>query len=395
MASSSGYQGQNRVQPPRRTPSHGAQIPPSYLPHIRISLDTGDSFDLGLKQEISQQVRELRAQKHQRGRSPVPIRDHNQAAGQGASKGPSKSQKEHSSQGPAGQSDKLANPYPLGPSNHKEKPRDRPLSAPSQAAIQGLLAADPQVKALQPHPHSPRQIQTPQSGSNPVPIPAVKLVSHCPRGRSHSPSCRIDLEVEPEHQGRWQKGMRAAVSHESLMVPSDGKVTGFDPADIYSQSFPDSAPYSALPRHSYSPVSNDGSFLRVPDNNHLHFPASDWDIKNHQTIGGSRSLSNSAPANFLAERLAEVRIMRSVSSNCPLSSSPSVPPAWLGLSPRTSPQISPAQSFGSSSSFSSLSLVSPPLSPYDCVTTLVHKSPPSIHSHLTPHFSPNGSPLDF
>lgn len=388
MASSSGYQGQNRVQPPRRTPSHGAQIPPSYLPHIHISLDTGEPFDLGLKHEISQQVRELRAQKHQRARNPVPIQDHNQAAGQGASKGPSKSQKEHSSQGPAGQSDKLPNPYPLGPSNQKEKPRDRPLSAPSQAAIQGLLSADPQLKALQPHPQSPRQVQTPQSGSNPVSIPGVKLVSHRPCGRSHSPCCRIDVDVEPEHQGGWQNGMRAAVSHESFMVPSDGEVTAFDPTDFHSQFFPDGALHSALPRHSYSPVSNDGSCLRVPDNNHLHLPASDWGIKRHNAIGDGSSLSalsdSAAPENILGERLAEFRLMRFISSHCPLSSSPSVPPAWLGLSPRTSPQLSPTQSLSSPSSLWSLSLVSPPLSPHDCLTTLVNKSFPSIHNHLIP-----------
>lgn len=253
-ASSPGSHGQHRAQAPRRTPSHGAQLLSTHLPHIRISLDPGEPLDPGLKQEISQQVREFRAQKlSQRGRSPGPIQEH----GLGP-KGPSKSQKEHLSQGPVSQPIAVPIPYPVVANNQKEKPRERPLSAPSQAAIQGLMCPDQQLKALQPHPQSPGQVQRPQSGSNLVPIPAVKLVSgHC-RGRSQSPCSRGDVDIERQYQGGQRKEMRPAVSHECLAVPSDWEVTAFDPTDPLSQSFPNHALHSTLcgQRSSQLPIPN-------------------------------------------------------------------------------------------------------------------------------------------
>ncbi|CAB1327804.1 unnamed protein product, partial [Coregonus sp. 'balchen'] len=48
----------SHANPPRRSPSN-----PTCPPHIRISLETSDPVDPFLKQEISQQVREMRAQK--------------------------------------------------------------------------------------------------------------------------------------------------------------------------------------------------------------------------------------------------------------------------------------------------------------------------------------------
>ncbi|KAM7376150.1 hypothetical protein PAMP_005895 [Pampus punctatissimus] len=204
-ASSSASHGQPRVQAPRRTPSHAEQLLSTHLPHINITLDPGEPLDIGLKQEISQQVREFRAQKlSQKGRSSGPFQGHNQGAGQGPSKGHSKSQ--CSSQGPVSQSNPVPNPYPLGPSNQKERPRDRPLSAPSQAAIQGLLSPDPQLKALQSHPHSPQQVQKPQSGSNPV-SNQTKLISHLVPVKTHSSSMSGSQSLQDQTGSALSEGV--------------------------------------------------------------------------------------------------------------------------------------------------------------------------------------------
>ncbi|XP_031165779.1 TRAF2 and NCK interacting kinase a isoform X4 [Sander lucioperca] len=210
-ASSPGSRG---AQAPRRTPSHGAQLLHTHLPNIRISLDREEPLDPGLKQEISQQVREFRAQKlRERGRSPGPIQKRSQAPGQGPSKGPGKSHKEHSSQGPANQSNPVFNPYPLGHSNQKEKPKDRDLSAPSQAAIQGLMSP-----GLQPDPQFPGQVQRPKSGSNPISIPVLKRVEERSKmNRQSSPalqhkvSNRIsDPSLPPRSESFSSVGMQPA-----------------------------------------------------------------------------------------------------------------------------------------------------------------------------------------
>lgn len=408
-ASSSGLHGQNKVWTPKRTPSHGAQVLSNHHPRIRISLDPGAPLDLGLKQEISQQVREFRAQKlNQRESSPGPIQKHNQSAGQGPRKEASKSHKEHSSQGPAsqskgdpvGQSNKIPNPYPLGPSNQKEKPRDRPLSAPSQAAIQALKSVDPQLKALQPHPQSPRQVQKPPLGSNPAFTPAVRLVSHRPRNKSHSPRRRVDVDVEPEHQVGRQKGMRAAISHETLLVPPYWDVTPCDSDDPLSQSYPDNALNCALARqrNSYSPGSSSGNFLQVPDNNVLHFPPQ------QSTSGRNAEMSStprsaSSPENIHKPDLAGVRLWHSSSALCLLSSSPT-----LGLPPQSFLQNSPPSPL--SSSLVSINTSPHQLSPDSPMSSSARQSahiqltvpthilfPSHFSPGCSPHCSPYGSPF--
>ncbi|XP_071355071.1 TRAF2 and NCK interacting kinase a isoform X2 [Trachinotus anak] len=203
-ASSSGSHG----QAPRRTLSHGAQPLSNNIPHICISLDPGE----GLKKEF-------RAQKlTQRGRSPGPIKEQNQAAGQGHKRGPSKNHKECSSQGPVSQSNLAPNPYPVGPSNQKEKPRDRPLSTPNQGAIHGLMSPDLQLKALQAPPKFAGQVQKPQSGSNRVFNAAVKVVEERSKlNRQSSPalqhkvSNRIsDPSLPPRSESFSSGGMQPA-----------------------------------------------------------------------------------------------------------------------------------------------------------------------------------------
>ncbi|KAK1894218.1 Traf2 and NCK-interacting protein kinase [Dissostichus eleginoides] len=173
---------QNRAQAPRRTLSHGAQPLFSHPPHIHISLD-GEPLDPGLKQEISQQVREFRAQKL-RGRSPGRSWEQSQGPGQGPS------------HGPVSQSNQVFNPYALAPNNQNERPRDRPLSAPNHADIQGLI---------------------------------------------------IEVDIESESQGRWLKESRPAHSHTNLLVPPDWEVS-HGKTDRLSYSFPDNALQSALQR---------------------------------------------------------------------------------------------------------------------------------------------------
>ncbi|XP_069008769.1 TRAF2 and NCK interacting kinase a isoform X2 [Embiotoca jacksoni] len=213
-ASASGSHAQPRAQVPRRTPSHSAELLSTHLPHICLSLEHGEPLDPGLKKEISQQVREFRAQKlKQRGRSPGPAVRHNEGAVQGPTKGPSKSINDGFSQGLVSQSNPLPNPYSPGP---KERPRDRPLSAPSQAAIQELMSLDPHLKALQPQ--SPGLVQKPQSGSKHVSNPVVKLVEERSKlNRQSSPalqhkvSNRIsDPSLPPRSESFSSGGMQPA-----------------------------------------------------------------------------------------------------------------------------------------------------------------------------------------
>lgn len=270
------------------------------------------------------------------------------------------------------------------------------------------MPLDPQLKALHPHSQSPGQVLRPQSGPIPVFNPAGKLVSGRPRCRSHSPSYRIDIDIE-EDQGGWKKGTRPAVSSENLKVPSDWEVTAFDLADPLSQSFPGDALKTALPRqrNSYSPASGSGNHLQIPDKNHCISPASDRYKRRWRSglnaLGGSSSmcdLSASALADMLRQQLR--------TSNHLLPCSPTTPPPWLGLSPRTSPQISPSHSPTSSSSCSPNTL-SPLFSPDYHVSDMAHESSTLTHTHLlvpnnlsysffispaaTPRCSPCGSPF--
>ncbi|XP_041828038.1 TRAF2 and NCK interacting kinase a isoform X2 [Melanotaenia boesemani] len=204
-ASAFSSHGQPRSQPPRQTPSHGAQLCPPCLPQICISLDSGENLDKKLKEEISQQIREFRRQS-QKGHSPGSVQEDNE--------GPNKSNKERSCRGPVSQSVSVPKPYPPGPSNKKNKPRDRPVSAPSQ----GVMSPDQQVQALQLHPQASGQVQTSQSRFNPVSTSAVKRVEERSKlNRQSSPalqhkmSNRIsDPSLPPRSESFSSGGMQPA-----------------------------------------------------------------------------------------------------------------------------------------------------------------------------------------
>lgn len=344
-----------------------------------------------MKHEISQQVRELRAQKHnQRGRSPGSVPEHRKPAGQGPSKVPVKRHKVCSGQEPDSQSN--PSPYLPGPNSQKEKSRDRPLSAPSQAAIKGLMSQDSQLKA---HPHviCPGQVQNPTSSK-----PVALLVSSYRRGRSHSPCNRIDVDIEPENLGEWHKPLRQSVSHDGLTMPLDSEE--FDQTDFLSQSFPVNALSSALrnKRTSYSPAPSSSNLLQVPDNNHLLFHTSDmeWNLGPHAIRGSSSmcDLSASAPAGLLKRGMGNK------------SESLNFAAAWLCLSPRNCSQLSyphsPASSVSPSTSPGSPSrhFLSPPFSPDSpgfnkespTYPTLVFPNQ-NLFPTGSPHCSPQGSPF--
>uniref|UniRef100_A0A672ZL55 non-specific serine/threonine protein kinase n=1 Tax=Sphaeramia orbicularis TaxID=375764 RepID=A0A672ZL55_9TELE len=361
-ASSSASQG----HAPRRTPSHG----PQPIPHIRISLDPADP---GLKQEISQQVRQFRAQKlNQRGRSPGRVDERNHAAGQGHSK----NHKEHSSQGPP-------NPYCVDP-NMKAKHRDRPLSAPNQAAIQGQLPPD--------HPQMPGPMPKPQSGSSPASNPIYKVVSHRHRSKSHSPSHRIDVDLDEEDylQG-WRNEMRLSVSCENIVMDSNCTAAPSDSVNPLSESCPQTALCSVRPRQrsSYSPASSTSHFLQVPDNIHSPFLSPDRNgMSRHEgrAVSSLGDLSVSAPASVLRQNLDESGLRRSCSSEYLIKRCHSSPSHSPSHSPSRSPSYSPSHSPSHSPSRSPS--YSPSYSPSHSPSHSPSYSPSHSPSH-SPSYSPS------
>lgn len=166
----------------------------------------------------------------QRGGSPGRAPDNSQT--------PSKTPTAQPSQGPASQANALAKQLPQGACDGKGKHTDKRPPSPNQAASQLGLSAEPKVKG---------QVQKPQSVFKPVSIQASKGVSVSRRCRSHSPSCRIDVDVDewPGEDGRMVKS-------GCLMVPSHLKLPSVD-VDVLSSSF-----------HPHSPASLRGGFLQVP-----------------------------------------------------------------------------------------------------------------------------------
>ncbi|KAM8833429.1 TRAF2 and NCK interacting kinase a isoform 1-T1 [Synchiropus picturatus] len=196
--SSSASHGQPRAHAPRRTPSHATKLLSSHIPQICRAVDLGEAIDPGLKQEISQQVRELRAKKlSQKGRIPVAVVD------QAPSQGPSKPQKESSGQAAVVQSNPGAKPNPVVPHSQKEISKSRPLSAPVPGASQ--------IKALQ----TPAgQDQEPKIAVN---LPAKVVEERSKLNRQSSPalqqkvSNRIsDPSLPPRSESFSSGGMQPA-----------------------------------------------------------------------------------------------------------------------------------------------------------------------------------------
>ncbi|XP_077395171.1 TRAF2 and NCK interacting kinase a isoform X3 [Festucalex cinctus] len=142
-SSSPASHGQPRAQTPRRTPSVCTQILSGHVPQIRIALDPGEPLDPGLKQEISQQVRELRAQnRSQRKHSPSAVKED--------SKAPPRKEPRNPEKEPCGPVQVRQSKPASDPRDHqKEKSPGRPLSAPNHADISDVVTKAPaQVQKL-------------------------------------------------------------------------------------------------------------------------------------------------------------------------------------------------------------------------------------------------------
>lgn len=164
--------------------------------------------------------------------------------------GQTKTPTEQPGRGPVSQS-AIPKQNPQGAGDRKERPKESLLSHPNQAAIQ-VASAEPKAKG---------QIQIPHSGANLVSIPAFKPVSVRPRCRSHSPRCRIEVDVEEECQRGDRKGTRLVSSQEYLVGHSIWKCTSPHPNDPLSQSF---HPLSVM-QNRHSLACNSGGFLHAPN----------------------------------------------------------------------------------------------------------------------------------
>lgn len=162
--------------------------------------------------------------------------------------GQTKTPTEQPGRGPVSQS-ALPKQNPQGAGDKKERPKESLLSPPKQAAIQ-VVSAEPKVKG---------QMQMPHSGVKPVSIPAFNPVSVRPRCRSHSPCCRIEVDVEEECQGGSRKEKRLVSSQECLVGHSSWECTSPDPNDLVSKSFP---PLFSMQNR----VCRSDGFLQVPNN---------------------------------------------------------------------------------------------------------------------------------
>ena len=370
-----------------RTPSHGAKILSPSFPQICISSESGEPLDSRLKQEISHQVRELRKQ-GQRG-----VQD---------PKGSNRSYEDCSGKSQVSQSNPVPKPCPPGQSNQKQKPRDRPHSASSQAAIRRLTPPDQQVKALQPQ--APGQVQTQKLRSDSPAIPAVKLVGAQPRHRSLSPCCRKDVDIEDEYLRGWHKELRQTVSTENLRMPSNQEQ--FDQTDPLSQSFPVDAFQLAPARHSksYSPSSNSSHLLTVPDYSPSYCSPSGVNsgvkrgMQNPAKVGSSMlNLSSSAPANAFRQDCANLNMMRFPSSEH--LASPNCQPLWLSFSAHASPQNSNLHAHASAKSRSNS--ITSSLSPDSPWHSMANIYSPSFDATLLPSnqkvfvfvVSPDSTPL--
>ncbi|XP_061698807.1 TRAF2 and NCK interacting kinase a isoform X2 [Syngnathoides biaculeatus] len=139
---SSSSHGGPRAQTPRRTPSVGAQILSDHLPQIRIALDPAEPLGPGLKQEITQRVRELRAEKRsQSKRSPTAVMEDSKPA----RKEPRYPEKEPSDPATVRRSHPAAEPR----DQQKDKSPGRPLSAHDPTDLPRVVTKPPaQVQKL-------------------------------------------------------------------------------------------------------------------------------------------------------------------------------------------------------------------------------------------------------
>ncbi|XP_067098790.1 TRAF2 and NCK interacting kinase a isoform X3 [Osmerus mordax] len=251
-----------RAQIPRPGPSH-SPYPPQPPPHIRVSLETRDPLDPGLKREISLQVREMRAQ---RGRSQGP-KEPNEPKGPKEPKNPKSECRQQAG------------------------PRQWLYPATEQDASQG-----------------PDKPQGPPPG--PGPVSAAKLVSCHSRQRSHSPRSRIDVDVDPDmdqetREGPGEKGrdFRLRILSSSLNDLSYCPLSSSAPECSLRPFLATKRRANSDDRPNYSlaaGASCQSKFLQIP--------SPDWararsEFKERR--GNELDLASSAPTEVLRRHMAE------------------------------------------------------------------------------------------
>ncbi|KAK7904458.1 hypothetical protein WMY93_017065 [Mugilogobius chulae] len=265
----------------RRVASHG----PQPIPNIHIS---GEGLDPELKQEIIQQVKQIRAQRQ---------KDQNKPPGQGQNKGFNQNKRE----GPKQAAKPTANPYAADPTR-RDKPRNRPLS-------------DPECNK------SPGPTSKPAPGLTPVPklgITQVKMVGVHLQDRMHSPCRRVDVDfrdIKPYHnippsRARSQSPCRRVGNN----VPSIGnQVVGLSSSDRSLNLIMHSeAQRMASPRSRFLQVPSSSSGVFLPHDGKLRVR------EEREAIRGSSSmidLTVSAPAVLLRQHLSKSNLSKS-NSNC-------------------------------------------------------------------------------
>ncbi|XP_028293217.1 TRAF2 and NCK interacting kinase a isoform X3 [Gouania willdenowi] len=221
---SSGPQGPQRVQAPRRTPSHAAQLLSSPLPHMCMSLDPGEVLDPGLKKEISQQVREFRAQRHN-DKSRIP--------------GPTKKNQDAPSQRAASQSNVVVpQPVPVGLKNQKEKPREASiLGFKSQKTQAG---SNPLFKLVEERSKLNRQ----QEKDSPLPPRSESFSSGGGMQPAHTPPIHRSIQPQMAHLVPVKTHSSSMSGSQSLQEQS---------GSVLSEGVSGGSPRPDMPRQNSDP----------------------------------------------------------------------------------------------------------------------------------------------
>uniref|UniRef100_A0A3P9LG56 non-specific serine/threonine protein kinase n=1 Tax=Oryzias latipes TaxID=8090 RepID=A0A3P9LG56_ORYLA len=377
LSPAANLQNPSKANAPRRTQSNASQISPTKLPQIRILGEQEKALDQRAKQELHQDVRGKK-DRNQRGRSPGPAQEKRQFAGRGAAKAT-----DRDSQG-----SKL---NPAVANDQKVNPRIVILSDPDQGPTSQLQLPETHLG----------QVQAFQSESKPMPV--VQPVSVHSLTKSHSPSRRIDVDIEPEYKTDWSSELKLSLSHNNIFVRADSE--SFDKSDPLSQSYPSCGLVFGPPRqrNSYSPPSGIGNIFQAPSNNNLLSPPTimyggDMGVKKNQ-IRQSNSmcdLTDSTPASILKQAFDKIGRKFRRSSEVTPPTFKTTPFSRQAFSHETSPQTSPLFSPPSPLSWSSKNL-SPPIEGlyingrWSPVFDSTLK--PSNAPHCSPHTSPYGSQI--
>ncbi|KAK6325383.1 hypothetical protein J4Q44_G00047250 [Coregonus suidteri] len=273
----------SHANPPRRSPSN-----PTCPPHIRISLETSDPVDPFLKQEISQQVREMRAQKA------------SQRVFRHKEKGPNTRVVQHINQGPkwpsrvdqkAGQQDRGRSPRP-----RHQGPQHNPNQGPQHNG-QGQQAGF-------------------NRGSSPNPNPN-QAPKESPMSNHQAPNQEANNGPVWAPSSRPNQGPNLGVKDQGPIWVSGRSGSSISPCRRLRPFL------SSNHNHFPAPESSKQSpFLQVPGwapppLNRVRSGVSDDD---DEVVTSNLDLASSAPANMLRSHLAQAMPIRPKQSSLSRSS---------------------------------------------------------------------------